>query len=357
MTGYKSVGEGLAERDPFAEEVAQLFIEVGQPHVSESLDVIEKLVLSAAKNHRDDLVVKWLGVCEQIACNTLPPVNDVSVNCFDERLRSLYWRLPQVKSVSVPPAGNIVYYATLLKAKEWILKRVIKGWYPERIPASIKTFRFLLAVYAPTKERLALCGTGTETAIQEAEGTNREIQTIVIDLIRRHTDAAFRPEAIEAWLSAEDIPSEIAEVLLHAWARNGGWLLMQQHLRNKNILVPFKPEERSEAACKFLENLGQAVAALEIDVARLGATIPGELWPGAQFVYNRFDYLFLIFRLAEQRSFEEATKLYNQTRAAIRKWMEWQKKEKGRKFTVQLDFQITNEMMPTYRRTEFLLSE
>lgn len=340
--------------DQFLQEVAQLF--VGQSRrVSEGLGMVEQCIINAAEKYDDELAVQWLGILEEIVTKTLPPVNDVSLNDFGKRLQNLYWHLPQVKRVPFPPAGDAVYYATLLKAKEWILRRVIKNWCPQKIPASIETFRFLLAVYAPTKERLELCR-APEAVIQEAEGTNREIKTIVIDLVREHTDAAFGPVFIEEWLSAEDVPSEIAEVLLHAWARNGGWLLMQRHLRNKKILEPFKPEERSEWAYRFFMNLGGQVATLETDIGRLSATIPGELWQCAKLIYNRFDNLLLIFDLRERRSFEEATKLYNQTYMSIREWIERQKKERGKKFSVQLDFQISHETMPQYRRTEILLS-
>lgn len=323
------------QKDFFAASAGEMLRSLG----NEGIENVRKVILKSANRAKDDAVLQWL---EVIAEADPEP-------SFQDWIMSLFWDLPRDRKD----------HAILPKSKEWILSKVIEDWKPEQSSASARVFLFLLAAYEPTENRLKACGVSESVwrsfgQFWESSSWTWGTRETILELIRRHTDSRFTPLAIEKWLAEPDIPSEIAEVMLHAWARNGGWFLMQRHLLNKKILLPFQPEDRSQAACRFLENLGQAVAALENDIARLFATIPGKLQEGAKYQYDRLDQISLSFCLAERQSPEEEARLCDQARTAIERWIEWQK-ARGNKVSVFLRFD--GELASAFRKEEWMLSK
>lgn len=202
------------QKDFFVEGAAELLRSLGDS----SIETVRKIILkTATQNSKDDAVLQWL----KIIGETGPQPT------FQDWITSLFWDLPH----------DSKGFASFPKSKEWILRKVIEDWKPERFPeTSIRAFLFLLAVYEPTKDHLKACQAPefiqkTYENSWDSQCWTYQTRRTILELIRDYTGPQFTPKAIEEWLTFPYIPIDIAEVILHAWVRNGGWDRYQAMVR------------------------------------------------------------------------------------------------------------------------------
>jgi hypothetical protein len=317
----------------FAESVADLL----RPWDVVKIEAVRITVLKIAQRNYDEVVLQWLEVVEEM----FPSPS------FRDWIKTLFWDLPH----------DNAHYPILQKSKEWILRKALEDWQPEYVSAtSTNAFLFLLAVYMPTEDRMKAAHVA-ESVVRiyrdfwDSRDWTCGSRKTILEFMRHHIGPQFAPIAIEKWLESPYMHDDIADVLLHAWVRNGGWLLMQRHLRNAKTLEWFEPEKRSDQAHTFLHQLGGDFARLDVDVDRLVAAIPSDLRQHARWYYHALDRISLALRLREDYcSVDEAMRFYDQVRIAVEKWIAEQQKQSKGNFRVFIDFCVGSEATPKFRK-------
>lgn len=200
---------------------------------------------------------------------------------FRDLLMAIYWLLPDKKVDKGEHERHRGHKkAIMLQTKFYILEQITKEWRPSRENAE-RAFRFLIAAYKPLGEGWRSNG---EEFQEKSEGrwVSPEEQKQIISLIKEQ-DARFNPEELEKWMKQPSLPSEFERILAIARTRNGGWNLWRADIRNAELVRPFVPEERSEAAIELFKRDAETKASVDRSVQKLIESMTeGHSWSGRE---------------------------------------------------------------------------
>lgn len=207
----KSLGVPITIDDALSFGMDKLFS--GIPS-RDRIKFIEDIFLAAVKINNDEMALGWVEMYENESRKLYSEDENFMVKSFPQWLMGLYLQIP----VSRPILFGVI--PTVLKTKDWMLKRIIVGWMPELNNLSASIFDFLM------KEQRRILATFS--------GVFKEPIECIPRIIREHTDSKFTPEQLEQWIergSLINIPDNILQVLAKAWVRNGGWKKLPELLK------------------------------------------------------------------------------------------------------------------------------
>lgn len=213
---------------------------LGGIHFNDRIRIIENIVLAAANN--DEMALKWLEFYEYISRKAYHLDTNFMSNTFPHWLRVLYSQLP----ISRPTFMGTL--PVLLKTRDWMLKRIIVGWTPEKNAQSCSIFFFLI-----DEQKKVL----THFLHSIDTDMHKEARERIPKLIREHTGPEFTPECLEQWIKYyPSMSDDIMQVLAKAWVRNGGWKFLNRYIKGSEYLDVYERAENVRCA------LGQSFSLL-----------------------------------------------------------------------------------------------
>ncbi len=202
---------------------------------------------------------------------------------FRDWLRDkVYWQLPDTKIAASAqfPFGD-EHGSIMLQTKYWILEQIVQDWVnPEgsfgtragmRTSSKISkdAFDFLIAAYEPLPEdRQTLAKNAEFKTKSKGRWVSKDEKDKISDLIREY-DTRFEPKELEEWMKQPWIPYEFEKTLAKARTRAGGHDLWRKDIGNAELVKPFDPDNRSEAAINFFKCCGDVIAELDHKVQKL----------------------------------------------------------------------------------------
>lgn len=283
-TGWKAKS-GYGRREDFVENLlrfdpekanvhqflaAYLFSETAELSPALHPQLLAKALLSAAKAHNDGVAEELVSLLrrsheliELDLCHGEPrgqarAALALADGRFRERLRELYWDLPDARLVQGHHIATghpleVERSPTLVKTKLDVLGHIIGDWVPQLTQESIKVFRFMLAAYRPRPSGNNL-REGESHAEWKAHGrfVSDDEQNGILRLVREHVGThPFTAEAIEPWLEQPNVPDEIQKILAMARARHGGPELAKRDIRNARVLAALDElEQAKKRSCR-----------------------------------------------------------------------------------------------------------
>lgn len=203
---------------------------LGPSGPGERVAKIEGIIFEGIHRHppQDDTVIRWLEILEAAYSDWFFHKDNQQLN-FSRLLTRLFWVLPDVygNTDMWGKAGDPIFTNT----KKWILGRVIREWQPVIDSRSIETFQFLVTVCDPRTAHLTRIpnrSLAIDTRLRENRNyhVSPEEKKELMKILRQHIGhSSFTSECLEQWLilEGEDLPWDIKQILISAWARNGGW--------------------------------------------------------------------------------------------------------------------------------------
>jgi len=204
------------------------------------IKIIEKIFSAAVVANNDQVALNWLNIYENVSRKLKSDDKNFMSKTFPHWLQVLY---NCQLSISKPSfMGNIPSFS---KTRDWMLKRIIVGWTPEKNELSSSIFIFL------AKEQKQVLDSFPSSDIYRKE------RELIPELIRKHTGSEFTPECLEQWIRYYPImPDDIMQVLAKAWVRNGGWKVLHRYIKGSEYLDVYERTENVRCA------LGQSVSLL-----------------------------------------------------------------------------------------------
>lgn len=199
------------------------FLEYGVEHIFggikplDRVRIVETIFLNAAESNKDEVTLKWLNVYENVLRKVYPNDENFMSNNFPHWLRLLYNKLPMSNPTFM---GGVPLFP---KTRDWMLKRIIVGWTPEKNNQSCLIFFFLV-----DEQKKVL----THFLHSINTDMHKEARELIPELIRKHTGSEFTPVCLEQWIIYySSMSDDIMQVLAKAWVRNGGWKKLPELLR------------------------------------------------------------------------------------------------------------------------------
>ncbi len=245
------------------------FIAAEAVSLEERLKFFQKAFMVTANREDDELASKLVDLIynvyrteedNKVAGETDGDYGKASLRAYTRwcfYLKSIYWQLPYCR-VAYCNSGP------LPKTKEKIVQLWMRQWqrwacdFTDKDQEAVNAFNFLVSAYYGDandgmKDRCVSKG--------EREG--------IVKLFRDYTDHRFTPEIVEKWLRQADIPEEIQKIFIIARARNGGVKLLEQEIKNAELLKPLNVENSSEAALEFHKKFCKELAEIDGKVQKL----------------------------------------------------------------------------------------